>query len=48
MKIPPAVWKSPLLRHALSLLLGIAIGVFCHYLLFRLTLPTQPFIYVAF
>lgn len=48
MKLPVAVSNSPLLRHGLSLLLGLAIGVFCHYLLFRLTLPTQPFIYVAF
>jgi hypothetical protein len=31
-----------------SLLVGLVVGVFFHYLLFRLTLPVQPFIYVAF
>ena len=40
--------KSPALRHVVSLLAGLLIGVFLHYLLFRLTLPVQPFIYVAF
>jgi hypothetical protein len=35
-------------RHAVSLLLGLGIGVLFHYLLFRLSLPVQPFIYVAF
>ena len=33
---------------ALRLLLGLAIGVFIQYLLYRLFLPVQPFIYVAF
>jgi hypothetical protein len=33
---------------ALRVLLGLAIGVFIHYLLYRLFLPVQPFIYVAF
>ena len=28
--------------------LGLAIGVLLHYLLYRFFLPTQPFIYVAF
>ncbi len=28
--------------------LGIAIGVFLHYLLYRISLPLQPFIYAAF
>lgn len=42
------VLRSPVVRHAVSLLVGLAIGVFLHYLLFRLTLPVQPFIYVAF
>lgn len=35
-------------RHAASLFVGLVIGVFFHYLLFRLSLPVQPFIYVAF
>lgn len=28
--------------------LGLAIGVLFHYLLYRFFLPVQPFIYVAF
>lgn len=48
MNLRATLLKSPWTRHLLSLLLGIAIGIFCHYLLFRLSLPMQPFIYVAF
>ncbi|HEY9759867.1 MAG TPA: hypothetical protein V6C97_32205 [Oculatellaceae cyanobacterium] len=33
---------------AWSLVLGLATGVFAHYLLYRLSLPTEPFIYAAF
>jgi hypothetical protein len=33
---------------AVRLVLGLMIGVFLHYLLYRLFLPVQPFIYVAF
>jgi hypothetical protein len=29
-------------------MLGIVGGVFFHYLLYRIFLPTEPFIYVAF
>lgn len=29
-------------------LLGLAIGVLFHYMLYRISLPVQPFIYVAF
>ena len=29
-------------------LLGLCIGVFFHYLLYRISLPVQPFIYAAF
>jgi len=32
----------------ISVLLGIALGVFFHYLLYRFSLPAKPFIYVAF
>jgi hypothetical protein len=32
----------------LSLCLGLLIGVFAHYMLYRISLPTQPFIYAAF
>jgi hypothetical protein len=28
--------------------LGLVVGVFFHYLLFRLGLPVKPFIYAAF
>ena len=42
------ILKSPAVRHAVSLLAGLAVGISLHYLLFRLTLPVQPFIYVAF
>lgn len=30
------------------LILGLAVGLFLHYLCYRLFLPVQPFIYVAF
>jgi hypothetical protein len=32
----------------LSLALGLCMGIFFHYLLYRTALPTQPFIYAAF
>ena len=39
-------------RRACALLarlaLGLAVGFFLHYLLYRLFLPVEPFIYVAF
>jgi hypothetical protein len=35
-------------RHSVSLLVGLGLGVFLHYLLFRLSLPIEPFIYVSF
>jgi F0F1-type ATP synthase assembly protein I len=31
-----------------SLVAGVLVGVVIHYLLYRLSLPTQPFIYVNF
>jgi hypothetical protein len=31
-----------------SVILGILIGIFFHYLIYRFTLPTKPFVYVAF
>jgi hypothetical protein len=31
-----------------SVLLGLLIGIFFHYLIYRFTLPTKPFVYVAF
>lgn len=39
---------SAILRLISRFLLGIAIGVLFHYLLYRFSLPVQPFIYVAF
>lgn len=36
------------LAGALSVLLGALAAVILHYLLYRLGLPSQPFIYVAF
>jgi hypothetical protein len=41
-------FRSAIARHVLSLAVGLALGVFLHYVLFRLTLPVQPFIYVSF
>ena len=32
----------------LSIVVGIALGVLFHYLLYRFSLPAKPFIYVAF
>ena len=32
----------------ISVILGILIGIFLHYLIYRFTLPTKPFVYVAF
>jgi hypothetical protein len=31
-----------------SVILGILMGIFFHYLIYRFTLPTKPFVYVAF
>ena len=42
------ILQSRVARHVISLLVGLVVGVFFHYLLYRLTLPVQPFIYVAF
>jgi hypothetical protein len=32
----------------LSFLLGCAVGVVLHYTLYRMSLPVEPFIYMAF
>ena len=37
-----------LARVAASLVLGLLVGVLAHYLIYRLSLPSKPFIYVAF
>jgi xanthosine utilization system XapX-like protein len=35
-------------RYLLSFLLGVSLGVVFHYALYRMALPLEPFIYVAF
>lgn len=35
-------------RVLMSLIVGLFVGVFFHYVIYRLTLPVRPFIYVAF
>lgn len=35
-------------RRIVALAVGVALGVFFHYLVYRLSLPSAPFIYVAF
>ena len=37
-----------MLRWVLSFLLGCAVGVVLHYTLHRMSLPIEPFIYMAF
>ena len=37
-----------LLRYLVSFLLGCLIGALFHYVLYRMTLPIEPFIYMAF
>ena len=45
-RVPPpvAVW----LQRLLSLALGLLAAGVLHYVLFRIALPSKPFIYVAF
>ena len=40
---PLALW-----RFLLALVLGLLSGVCLHYVVYRLSLPSKPFIYVAF
>jgi hypothetical protein len=35
-------------RWLLSFAIGCALGILVHYVLYRMTLPVQPFIYTAF
>ena len=42
----PAVWS--IVRVASWGLFGVVLAILLHYLLYRLTLPTEPFIYQAF
>jgi len=45
-RMPEALARA--LAHTGSLLLGLVLGVLLHYVLYRLGLPSRPFIYVAF
>jgi hypothetical protein len=36
------------LRWLLSFLVGCLVGVLFHYVLYRMSLPLEPFIYMAF
>ncbi len=44
--LPPPVAR--IVAHAVSLLAGLLIAVMLHYLLYRISLPGKPFIYVVF
>jgi hypothetical protein len=37
-----------LLRYSMSFVLGCLIGILFHYALYRMSLPLEPFIYMAF
>jgi len=39
---------KPKVKTILALALGLIVGIFFHYLLYRFSLPSKPFIYVAF
>lgn len=45
---PSSPRPRPLVRFLLHVALGLVLGVFFHYLLYRIYLPVEPFIYVAF
>jgi hypothetical protein len=45
---PPAPPSRTFVRFLLHVGLGLALGFFFHYLLYRIYLPVEPFIYVAF
>jgi xanthosine utilization system XapX-like protein len=36
------------IKHLLALLFGLLVGVFFHYMVYRLSIPAKPFIYAAF
>ncbi len=45
-ELPP--WAARLIGHVFSLLAGLLIALMLHYLLYRMGLPSKPFIYVVF
>ena len=44
--LPP--WLAAVASHALSLGAGVLAALILHYVLYRIDLPSKPFIYVAF
>jgi hypothetical protein len=48
MTTPGPTLPRRLARYAGSLTRGLLVGVLCHYLIYRFSLPSKPFIYVAF
>jgi len=40
--------KETMLNALLSIILGLLVGIFFHYLLYRFSLPREPFIYANF
>ena len=44
----PPFRARPIIRFLIHFVLGVALGLFFHYLLYRIYLPVEPFIYVAF
>jgi hypothetical protein len=44
--LPPGLART--LAHTLSFSIGLLLAVSIHYLLYRLGLPSKPFIYVSF
>jgi hypothetical protein len=45
---PRSARLRPLALLALRFAAGLALGVFAHYLLYRVALPVEPFIYTVF
>ena len=45
---PPPSFLRRIARTVASLALGLLVGVLFHYLVYRFSLPSKPFIYVAF
>ena len=45
-KLPPA--QARMARAAVSIVLGLAAALVLDYILYRVGLPSKPFIYVAF
>jgi hypothetical protein len=48
MTTPEPPRRIPWGRALAALVVGLAIGIFLHYLAYRYSLPSKPFIYVSF